>query len=190
MLFDVVAQSLKPVKLFGQQLATFLLFRVHLGVAQQCWAHARSLRIVYKDLRVVSFPRFTAGPNIFGSCCICLYTTANTHATTPNIAGVVASVSTQPNMHQPASEFSSSTYKWSKPLDNARASRPIPCYAVSFRVPCHFSSPVWEVCSQGSCALGACHESAISFVYFNLVRWLLVRKSFQPEVTQARNMTL
>ena len=45
MLFDVVAQSLKPVKLFSQQLATFLLFRVHLGVAQQCWAHARSLRL-------------------------------------------------------------------------------------------------------------------------------------------------
>ena len=111
MLFDIVAQSLKPVKLFSQQLATFLLFRVHLGVAQQCWAHARSLRIVYKDLRVVSFPRFTAGPNIFGSCCIRLHTTANTHATTPNIVGVVVSASTQPNMHQPASEFSSSTYK-------------------------------------------------------------------------------
>ena len=48
--------------------------------------------------------------------------------------------------------------------------RPIPCSAVSFRVPCHFSSPIWRVCSQGLFALGACHESAISFVYFNLVR--------------------
>ena len=30
--------------------------------------------------------------------------------------------------------------------------------------------PHMGVCSQGLCALGACHESAISFVYFNLVR--------------------
>ena len=69
---------------------------------QHCWGHARSLRVVYKDLWVVSFPRCTAGPNIVGSCCIRLHTTANTHATTPNIVGatllgVVASVCTQPN---------------------------------------------------------------------------------------------
>ena len=37
MLLRVVAQSLKPVKLFGQQLATFLLFCDHRSVAQQCW---------------------------------------------------------------------------------------------------------------------------------------------------------
>ena len=69
---------------------------------QHCWGHARSLRIVYKEVWVVSFPRCTAGPNIVGSCCIRLQTTANTHATTPNILGatmlgVVASVCTQPN---------------------------------------------------------------------------------------------
>ena len=69
---------------------------------QHCWGHARSSRIVYKDLWVVSFPRCTAGPNIVGSCCIRLQTTANTDATTPNILGatmlgVVASVCTQPN---------------------------------------------------------------------------------------------
>ena len=63
---------------------------------QHCWDHALSLRMVYKDLWVVS-----AGPNIVGSCCIRLHTTANTHATTPNIVGatmlgVVASVCTQP----------------------------------------------------------------------------------------------
>ena len=29
---------------------------------QHCWGHARSLRMVYKDLWVVSFPRCTAGP--------------------------------------------------------------------------------------------------------------------------------
>ena len=64
---------------------------------QHCWGHARSLRMVYKDLWVVSFP----GTNIVGSCCIRLHTTANTHATTPNIIGatmlgVVAPVCTQP----------------------------------------------------------------------------------------------
>ena len=68
---------------------------------QHCWGHARSLRMVYKDLWVVSFPRCTAGPNIVESCCIRLRTTANTHAITPNIVGatmlgVVASVRTQP----------------------------------------------------------------------------------------------
>ena len=36
MLLDVVAQSLKPVKLFSQQLPTFLLFRDRRSVAQQC----------------------------------------------------------------------------------------------------------------------------------------------------------
>ena len=73
MLLCVVAQSLKPVKLFSQQLPLF----------QQCWGHARSLCMVYKDLWVVSFP----GTNIVGSCCIRLHTTANTHATTSNIVG-------------------------------------------------------------------------------------------------------
>ena len=54
---------------------------------QRCWGHARSLRMVYKDLKVVSFPRCTAGPNIVGSCSVRLPTTANTHPTTPNIVG-------------------------------------------------------------------------------------------------------
>ena len=40
---------------------------------QHCWGRARSLRMVYKDLWVVSFPRCTAGPNIVGSCCIRLH---------------------------------------------------------------------------------------------------------------------
>ena len=66
-----------------------------------CWGHAHSLRMVYKDLWAVSFPWCTAGPNIVGSCCICLHTTANMHATTTNIVGTtmlgVASVCTQPN---------------------------------------------------------------------------------------------
>ena len=36
-LLRVVAQSLKPVKLFSQQLPTFLLFRDRRSVAQQYW---------------------------------------------------------------------------------------------------------------------------------------------------------
>ena len=52
---------------------------------QHCCGHARSLRMVYKDLWVRSFPRCTVGPNNAESCCIRLHTTANTDATTPNI---------------------------------------------------------------------------------------------------------
>ena len=42
MLLRVVAQSLKPVKLFCQQLPTFLLFRDRRSLAQQCWIRLRS----------------------------------------------------------------------------------------------------------------------------------------------------
>ena len=48
---------------------------------QHCWGHAGSLRVVYIDLWVVSFPRCTAGPNIVGA----------------TLLGVVASICTQPN---------------------------------------------------------------------------------------------
>ena len=41
-LLRVVAQSLKPVKLFSQQLPTFLLFRDRQSVAQQCWIRLHS----------------------------------------------------------------------------------------------------------------------------------------------------
>ena len=96
MLLDVVAcccESLKPVKPFRQQLPTFLLFCDRRNVVQQCWIrfHGSSnivggnARSLYKDLWVVFFSRCTAGPRLFGSCCIPLHTTANTHATTPNI---------------------------------------------------------------------------------------------------------
>ena len=37
MLLRIVAPTLKPVKLFSQQLLTFLLFRDRRSVAQQCW---------------------------------------------------------------------------------------------------------------------------------------------------------
>ena len=111
MLLRVVAQSLKPVKLFSQQLPTFLFFLwspkrsatmldPFARFFQHCRGHARSLRMDYKDLRVVFFPRCTAGPKLVGSCCTCLHTTANRYATTPNIVGatmlgVVAPVCTQ-----------------------------------------------------------------------------------------------
>ena len=42
MLLRVVAQSLKPVKLFSRQLPSFLLFRDRRSVAQQCWIRLHS----------------------------------------------------------------------------------------------------------------------------------------------------
>ena len=41
-LFGVVAQSLKPIKHLSQQLSTFLSFRDHQSIAQQCWIHVHS----------------------------------------------------------------------------------------------------------------------------------------------------
>ena len=52
-LLNVLVQSLKLVKLFIQQLPTFLLFCDRRSVAQlfqHCWGHARSLRMDHKDL--------------------------------------------------------------------------------------------------------------------------------------------
>ena len=42
MLLDVVAQSLRPVKLFSQKLPTFPLFCDRRSVAQQCWIRLNS----------------------------------------------------------------------------------------------------------------------------------------------------
>ena len=42
MLLRVAAHSLKPVKLFSQQLPAFLLFRDRRSVAQQCWIRLHS----------------------------------------------------------------------------------------------------------------------------------------------------
>ena len=42
MLLRVVGQSLKPVKLFSQQLLTFLLFLDRQSIAQQCWIRLHS----------------------------------------------------------------------------------------------------------------------------------------------------
>ena len=95
-LLRVVVQSLKPVKLFRQQLPwspkhSATMLDPFAQLFQHCWGHALSLRVVYKDLSVVSFPLCTAGPNIFGSCCIPRHTTTNTHATTPYIVGATGS---------------------------------------------------------------------------------------------------
>ena len=112
MLLGVVAQSLKPVKLFSQQLPTFLLFHDRRSVAQQCWIrlHSSSNIVGATHAHYAWFAK-TYGlypshdalqvQNIVGSCCIRLLTTTKTHATIPNIVGatmlrVVASVCTQP----------------------------------------------------------------------------------------------
>ena len=42
MLLRVVAQSLKPIKLFSQQLPTFLLFGDRRSVVQHCWIRFQS----------------------------------------------------------------------------------------------------------------------------------------------------
>ena len=102
MLSRVVAQSLKPVKLFSQQLSTFLLFRDRRSVAQQCWIRLHSSSNIVGAAHAHYAWLCTAGSNIVGSCCIRLQTTPNMHATTPNIVGaallgVVASVCTQPD---------------------------------------------------------------------------------------------
>ena len=60
-------------------------------------SQARALHMASKVLRVVSFPRYTVGPIIIGSCYIRLHINVNTDVTTPNIVGptmlgVVASV--------------------------------------------------------------------------------------------------
>ena len=44
---------------------------------QHCWGHVRSLRMDYKDLWVVFFPRCTEGPKLVGNCCIRLHTMLN-----------------------------------------------------------------------------------------------------------------
>ena len=105
-LLRVVAQSLKPVKIFSQQLPTFLLFRDRRSVAQQCWIrlHSSSNIVVATHAHYAWFTK-TYGlypphdalqvSNIVWSCGIRLHTTANTHAT----SRVVASVCAKPYMH-------------------------------------------------------------------------------------------
>ena len=60
---SVIATLLGPRTLIMHGLQ--LLLDPFAQLLQYCWGYARSLRMVYKDLRVVSFPRCTVGPNIF-----------------------------------------------------------------------------------------------------------------------------
>ena len=36
---------------------------------QHCWGHAPALHMISKVLWIVSFPQWTAGPNIVENCC-------------------------------------------------------------------------------------------------------------------------
>ena len=113
MLLRVVAQSLKPVKLFSQRLPTFLFFRDRRNVAQQCWIRLHnSSNIVGATHAHYTWITKTHGlypshdalqvPTLLGVVAsVCRHARNNMHATTPNIVGatmlgVVASVSTQP----------------------------------------------------------------------------------------------
>ena len=86
MLLRVVAQSLKPVKLFSQQIPTFLLFRDRRSVAQQCWI------------------RLHSSSNIVGATCAHYSWFTKTYGLypshdalqVPTLLGVVASVCTPP----------------------------------------------------------------------------------------------
>ena len=89
MLLRVVVQSLKPVKLFSQQLPTFLLFRDRRSVAQQCWIrlHSSSNIVGPRTLITRGLQRLMGcilptmhcrsqhcWRNFVGSCCIHLHT--------------------------------------------------------------------------------------------------------------------
>ena len=93
MLLRVVAQNLKPVKLFSQQPLTFVWFRDRRSVAQQCWIGVcTALRIptllgprtlithgFSKTYGFYSSHNALQDPNLLG--------VANTHAIAPNIVG-------------------------------------------------------------------------------------------------------
>ena len=84
MLLDVVAQSLKPVKLFSQQLPTFLLFRDRRSVAQQCWIRLHSS----SNIVGATHTHYAWITKTYG-----LYSSHDA-LQVPNLLGVVASVCT------------------------------------------------------------------------------------------------
>ena len=105
-LLHVVACFWDLVQKVSKQLLTFLLFSDHRGVAQQCWIHLHSFSNIagamheyytwsplsLQRLMGCILPIMHCRSNIVGSCCIRLHTTANTHATTPNIVGLLGVV--------------------------------------------------------------------------------------------------
>ena len=114
MLLRVVARSLKPVRLFSQQLPTFLLFRDRRSVGQQCWIrlHSSSLfptllgpRMLithgFQRLMGCIYPTMHCRSQTCWELLHPLHTTANTHATTPNIVGAIMLVVVPPVCTQP-----------------------------------------------------------------------------------------
>ena len=83
-LLRVVAQSLKTVKLFSQQLPTFPLFRDRRGVVQQCWICLHSS----SNIVGATHAHYTWITKTYG-----LYSSHNA-LQVPNLLGVVAPVCT------------------------------------------------------------------------------------------------
>ena len=84
MLLRVVAQTLKPVKRFSQQLPTFLLFRDRRSVAQQCW------------IRLHSSSNIVGATHAYYAWCTKTYGLYPSHDAlqVPTLLGVLASVCT------------------------------------------------------------------------------------------------
>ena len=82
MLLDVVAQNLKPVKLFSPHLPTLLLFRDHRSVAQQCWIRLQSS----SNIVGATHAHYASITKTYG-----LYSSHDA-LQVPNLLGVVASV--------------------------------------------------------------------------------------------------
>ena len=86
MLLRVVAQSLKPVKLFSQQLPTYLSFRDRQSVAQQCWIRLHNSSNIVGATHA-HYAWFTKTYGLYPS---------HDALQVPTLLGVVASVCTQP----------------------------------------------------------------------------------------------
>ena len=84
MLLRVVAQSLKPVKLFSHQLTTFLLFRDDRSVTQQCWTRLHSS----SNIVGATHARYAWVTKTYG------FYSSHDALQVPNLLGVVASVCT------------------------------------------------------------------------------------------------
>ena len=83
-LLHIVAQSLKQVKLFSQQLPTYFLFRDRRSVAQQCWIRFHSS----SNTVGATHAHYAWITKTYG-----LYSSHDT-LRVPNLLGVVASVRT------------------------------------------------------------------------------------------------
>ena len=91
-LLHVIAQSLKPVKLFCQQLPTLLLFRDRRSVAQQCWIRLHSSSNIVGATHAY-YAWFTKTYGLYPS---------HDALQVPTLSGVVASVCTPlPTRTQP-----------------------------------------------------------------------------------------